>query len=631
MMKKIFAVLLTLLLLPHVAFAAEPADSVPEVHTVEKKTVPHIYVYREQDEPVEEEMHLYFVDGGDIPYVALSEYIPFLTRLLSTSYDFEIPMEISYSDVTGLYSVTRTDNKSSMIINPEADILAFLNYDSFLQAPGSGELISLLNLPSPLKKELDFSAFMEILNDNQEQLMGMSQEEQTKFFRSVLQDMIMDEPEKEHSFFAAIRIDNLNGTPISIELKNYGIEIIESEGECYLPFQLLNNFLVSPSYIHYIYNGQKVIGDIYSSKLDNVVYEAEPAPMSQEFAMFNFNMLCLFMDYFYGLKQEHHISSFLDYLMIDTGLMDSMISTDPEAFDCALTTLLQFYLDDGHSAFIKNSWRIPQDYSDPMAGLQKLFSLVDDLGYSNLRLQKVGSRLKDARKEAYPDGIPGYEEVEDTAFISFDQFTAKDDPADYYAVESFEDPQDTIELIMYAHQQITRENSPVKNIVLDLSLNGGGQVSAAVAVASWFTGNATVMLRDSLTGAQTIETLCADINLNGTIVADSGDNVADGSYNLYCLTSGQSFSCGNLLPAIFKDSGIVTLIGQRSGGGSNAVLPATTASGAFFRISGVKQLSTSINGSFYNIDTGIEPDVVLTKSSSYYDRQSLVELIHSLK
>lgn len=630
MMKKILAILMSMLLLPQAAFAAESVDFDPEAYSVEKKTVPHVYIYREQDEPVEEKMNLYFVNGGDIPYVALSEYIPFLTRLLSVDEESEIPMEISHSDTTGLYSVNRTDNNGSMVINPEADILAFMDYNSFLQKPASGELISLMGLPSPRKKDLDFNILFKLISDNQEQLMEMSEEEQQQYLGAMFQEMMMDEPEKEHSFFAAVRIENLAGTPVSIDLKDYGIDIIESEDECYLPFQLLNNFLVSSSYIHYIYNGQKVIGDIYPSQLDDIVTEAQPAPVSQDFAQFNFNMLRLFLDYFYGLKEEHHISSFFDYLMIDTGLIDSLISTDPVVFDSALSTLLNFYLDDGHSQFIKNSWRTPQDQLDAGAGFQKFFDLVDKMGYSNLRLLKSGY-LKDARQKAYPDGIPGYEEIEDTAFISFDKFTAKEDADEYYAVKNFEDPQDTIELIMYAHQQITRENSPVKNIVLDLSLNGGGQVSAAVAVASWFTGQATIMLRDTFTGAQTIETLRADINLNGKVVNDNGDNVADGSYNLYCMISPQSFSCGNLLPAIFKNSGNITLIGKRSGGGSNAVLPATTASGTFFAISGNKQLSTTINGSFYNIDTGIEPDVVLTRTSSYYDRQSLVDMIHNLK
>ena len=37
-----------------------------------------------------------------------------------------------------------------------------------------------------------------------------------------------------------------------------------------------------------------------------------------------------------------------------------------------------------------------------------------------------------------------------------------------------DNPQDTIDLIIYANSQIKREGNPIKNIVIDLSNNGGG-------------------------------------------------------------------------------------------------------------------------------------------------------------
>ena len=48
-------------------------------------------------------------------------------------------------------------------------------------------------------------------------------------------------------------------------------------------------------------------------------------------------------------------------------------------------------------------------------------------------------------------------------------------------------------------------------------------------------------------------------------------------------------------------------------------------------MSGTKQLATVQNGSFYNIDEGIEPDFVLSRPESFYDRPALVEYINSLK
>ncbi len=164
---------------------------------------------------------------------------------------------------------------------------------------------------------------------------------------------------------------------------------------------------------------------------------------------------------------------------------------------------------------------------------------------------------------------------------------------------------------------------------MDLSNNDGGRASAAVFVLSWFLGDAPIALRDTLTGAQTNMLYQCDVDLDGVYNAKA-DSVGTG-YNLYCMTSVNSFSCGNLVPAACKSSGKVTMLGQTSGGGSCIVLPCTTASGALFQISGPCQLATIKNGAFYNTDGGIEPDIRLTKKESFYDRPALAEFLHAVK
>ena len=100
---------------------------------------------------------------------------------------------------------------------------------------------------------------------------------------------------------------------------------------------------------------------------------------------------------------------------------------------------------------------------------------------------------------------------------------------------------------------------------------------------------------------------------------------------MYSLTSPYSFSCGNLVPSVFKGSPRFTLIGRASGGGTCAALPCPTASGALFSLSGTKQLSTVKNGSLYDIDRGVEPDFGIDKIATFYDREQLVDCIHDLK
>ena len=445
-----------------------------------------------------------------------------------------------------------------------------------------------------------------------------------------------EDPAADHSLFVSSnKIFNRRGNILTMDLGDYQIDIISKDGECYIPLQTMSDVFFSMQYTFYVFNGEKVIGDIYQGTLLEQAYEAEPADMSQEFAAFNYHELCFFLDHFYGLKPEHHIEDFADFIAVDAAMLPQLSGTDPIAFDAALSELLIRYFDDSHSASVRYSWR---------SGLPKGSEFIGQLmnlgySYSTLTRSTTNTKLTDLRNAAYPDGVPGYEEIGDTAFVTFDSFTVNRSPEEYYELEDPDNPQDTIELIIYANKMVRREGSPVKNIVIDLSRNSGGNADAAIVVASWFTGEARFALLDTMTDAQTIAAYRTDLNLNRAALSDPdnptgkfdpGDTV-NGQFNLYCLISSSSFSCGNLVPAIFEQAGGITLIGQRSGGGSNVVLPATTASGMVFQMSGPLQITTYNNGSLYGVDTGVEPHVHLNNFESFYDREGLVEMIHDLK
>ena len=196
--------------------------------------------------------------------------------------------------------------------------------------------------------------------------------------------------------------------------------------------------------------------------------------------------------------------------------------------------------------------------------------------------------------------------------------------SDWY--EAGELPEDTLGLIIYAHEQITREDSPIENVALDLSCNTGGAVDAAVFVLSWFLGDAQISVKDMTSGALSTAVYQADINMDK--VFDSEDTVAD--RKLYCLISPVSFSCGNLVPAVLKSSQKVTLLGKTSGGGSCAVQQLSTACGTLFQISGRFRLSFLKNGSFYDIDQGVDPDFYIDDIANFYNREALTNYINNL-
>jgi hypothetical protein len=233
---------------------------------------------------------------------------------------------------------------------------------------------------------------------------------------------------------------------------------------------------------------------------------------------------------------------------------------------------------------------------------------IGGTGLSSRRDDETGSMYFQARENA-DHAIEAYEEVGNTAYITFDHFVMQVNADTYYTgeVDVETDPSsesaETAALMIYAHEQITRENSPIENVVIDLSLNGGGAVDAAAIVCAWFLGEASLITTSAMTGAASTATYRADINLDG--VFDEKDTVRD--KKLFCLIGPYSFSCGNLVPNIFRSSGRVTLLGKQSGGGSCSVLGMSTARGSLFNISSPKRMSYMKNGSYYDTDTGIQP------------------------
>ena len=153
---KLIAILLILTLVPVSAYALA-ADG--QTYTLEMKTYPFLYCF-DAETKIEnaDEMNLYFVDGGDVPYVALTEFLPVLAELYNTAEDRDESKDIVFEiesvvqdedDIT--FIVTRPDNNSTLIIQPGDDTLIFTNFNSFSQKPGSSALVRMLNIPDPDK------------------------------------------------------------------------------------------------------------------------------------------------------------------------------------------------------------------------------------------------------------------------------------------------------------------------------------------------------------------------------------------------------------------------------------------------------------------------------------------------
>ena len=337
---------------------------------------------------------------------------------------------------------------------------------------------------------------------------------------------------------------------------------------------------------------------------------------SKALTAYSYDELCLELDFFYGLKDAHNIKDFATFFA-QTGQEDLLLDPDALTADNALYDTLHYWLDDGHSASVSHSYLVDPDYTNER-----------NLGFSIDSGIALSNKLTELRGEKPEAGEPYYE-VGNTAYVTFDNFNM-DTNLDYYAAAengSLPDiSKDTISLIYYAHQQINRKNSPIENVVLDLSTNGGGMAPAAIWTLGWFLGDAQLSVTHTATDAETTVAYRADVNFDHKF--DEDDTISD--LNLYCLTSPVSFSCGNLVPWAFKADGRVTLLGRVTGGGSCSVLYATTPWGTSYQLSGPQQISFLKNGAYYDVDRGVEPDYFIRDYHKFYDRKALTQIINGL-
>ena len=584
-MKRFLCVFLCLILtLTCLAAGAEStaAPAAPTTHQLEKKTVP---LYLENYGKVLDEVPLWLIDGvKDLPYMELGELTAFLNTYLGKVYDDGAARyEGSYSAESKIYTLSYKPTGAQALFLVEKGEIHVTDYE-LLNAQEGAIVLDVLNAtgfnPNTGKPEL-----FQRLNK-----------------------------------YELVRPGDIKVLPLS----EYGISYVEQDGKILLPMQTLLTLFVARLFGGFIaYNGQGLyLGDTQMfgepgalTELGTQYYSAPRGDRSRQLAEYGLNELCLELDCFYGLKATHNIKDFYS-LIFNAGLMEDLLSPNAQKADQAVMNLINLYLDDLHSSYLLNS---------PLTGADT--KLEASAGYSAAADANFATLYQTVEKGYFPAGRPAYQEIGDTAYVTFNSFLLGNG-IDYYSLDlnDEESIQDTISLIMYAHHQITRQDSPIKNVVLDLSLNIGGQADAAVFVISWFLGEAQVSVQSTFTGAQGTNVYRADVN------ADREFDEKDTVYlkNLYCLISPESFSCGNLVPWVFHASGIVTLIGNTSGGGSCIVMPMCTAWGTIFQSSGPNRLAFIKNGSFYDIDLGVEPDVHLTRPNTYYDRDALTKIIHDL-
>lgn len=334
--------------------------------------------------------------------------------------------------------------------------------------------------------------------------------------------LIRDPAQTKYEFFG----------PTHIDLSNYHIDLKFIDKKAYIPCQTFIDIFLARQQYSVAFNGDVFVLNLNPLENNNKVQEflenrwkkKELVTRSRELAEYSYNELCLSLDMNYGLKELRNIDSFDTYFKLN-GFKEDLLDSNPLVSSEALLNFISFNIDDLHSTFVYNSPFCASSNAKNINGPTKSYYLEEFMKKYSL----FSFYFNPTQSPALPNiAFPWYKESGDTAFVYFNTFRiTKTDMKDYYS-EELKKPEnelwyvkanDTLGLIQYAHKQITRSGSPIKNVVLDLSTNSGGVVDAAAYVLSWFIGGINSKIRitttDALTKAKSSVPVFADVNLDG--------------------------------------------------------------------------------------------------------------------
>lgn len=394
---------------------------------------------------------------------------------------------------------------------------------------------------------------------------------------------------------------------IVLSLNKYNFDILRHKGKIMIPFALFNTLFCSENYFNLYFTGKKVLAIDFgiNDHIENIEeikkseFNLQQAPLDVRQA--TYNHIALIMDHYYGLRKHIKIKDFQEeYLSM---YKEDFLSQDSKIYSSAYAKFFHGYLDELHTSISSLSF-----YDDPK---RKVIDLGQDIK-SDFRLKYAKKRLflTQKRKSNWDNRVLRFID-EQTAVISFDRFSTGT-KEELQSTEPYK--YDTYELFKKAFEAIKSKPS-IKNIVIDLSLNGGGNIAAMWRALGFMTDKKikhhSYNVLDDTLSTTSIE---VDIDNDGKY-----DNDAYSEYNWFVQTGINTFSAANQFTNIAKEMGIAKIIGQKSGGGACSVLPVVLVDGTTIVISSNNSLLTENENKYTLVEDGIEPDLPIDYQDFYKD------------
>ena len=425
--------------------------------------------------------------------------------------------------------------------------------------------------------------------------------------------------------------------PYTFNFGKYGIDIYSDGRYVYMPVSSAN-LLTETTYRGALYRDE----DIYftetydpvswidmSDLLDND--DIDPA-----ISDLNYKELCFLMDNLYGhpskgyLANEINANGFDNTLKNhddDTRLLKDLLTSDDMLEYYYGLKILGLYTEDG-------------GHSCPSIGLDTAIMEYDD-SFVAMEYKNINKQLKD-KKTILPvtlnQGVTLYNtlsqsywyrdktkyknlgtiigKARESAFSKYNKvrswnggdiiLTSSNDTV-AFSFNGFSP--NVFEPMMWSLDYAKQNN--VKNFVIDLTCNGGGQLSTLVWILNILTDQKTTPAISALTDNKLSIQALVDKNLDGEY-NDLDNDSYRGNLRLAVLTSSVSYSCGNILPTLLKDNKI-PVIGETSGGGTADLIFHLGPMGLPIMVSGP---NTFTNNNYESIDEGATPDYVLVRENA---------------
>ena len=429
---------------------------------------------------------------------------------------------------------------------------------------------------------------------------------------------------------------------VRLDFKKYQIDLHDDGAAVYCPFATLADMYSDCNFHYAACHDDKVLVstklDIYTMNTIDPEYAAKPyqrAEVTADMAKYRYQELCFVFDNLFGypgrtiMEQNGMAEKGFDATLelVENGKLVKRLLQSTNNMDFAWGRMaLEYLLYDGGHTNVQALAGVPdqiyEEYSDRLWAMYTQYPEADEMYvkmYKKARERdKARTQLEELRSQAYGDVLYKANSDKTLGVIIMDSFSDQDNDAwdKYYASAKGDADwqelmtnykKDNLIAFLYALGQAKADG--VKNLVLDITQNGGGSDDIVTADVALLRKNRTVdyWSQDVLEGKNNISTYVVDTNFDGVFDErdDTNPKFDCSGMNIAVLSSKVAFSCGNIFPCMMKDYDF-PIMGERSGGGPCCIQVMLTPDGQHYQISTYRD--RAINKNCVEIDTGIAPN-----------------------